>query len=94
MSHRVAVSRRPPSPLTECEIVCTRFSSRPTDYDNLVASFKSVIDGLKDAGIFTDDNQSVITKREYKWEPAKASAGKITVLVVGSIQQPKESSDV
>lgn len=73
--------QRPPSPLSSCRITCTRFSSSEPDYDNLVQSFKPVIDGLKDGGIIQDDKSSVVKERKYLWEKAKAKAGRIKVLV-------------
>ena len=72
---------RPPSPLEKCRIIATRFSSSEPDYDNLAQSFKSVIDGLKDAGIIKDDKPSVVVDRKYLWERAGKLEGKIKVVV-------------
>ena len=73
--------QRPPTPLEKCKITCTRFSSSEPDFDNLTQSFKSVIDGLKDAGIIKDDKASVVVKREYLWEKCGRGQGKIKVMV-------------
>ncbi len=77
----VAKMRRPETPLERCRIVCTRYSFSEPDYDNLVISFKSLCDGLKDAGIIKDDKSSVVVQREYRWEKAPANKGKVMVYV-------------
>jgi len=41
----------PTRPLTEARIELVRHSSVEPDYDNLVGSFKAIIDGLRDAGV-------------------------------------------
>lgn len=76
-----AMIQRPPSPLTKCRLICTRFSYREPDFDNLTQSFKSVIDGLKDAGVILDDKPSVVLERKYLWERAPQKQGKIQVIV-------------
>lgn len=73
--------QRPAKPLTSCRLICTRFSSSEPDFDNLAQSFKSVIDGLKDAGVIKDDKSSVVKERKYLWEKCAAGKGKIRVLV-------------
>lgn len=72
---------RPKEPLTKCRITATRFSSVEPDDDNLAISFKSVIDGLKDAGVIQDDKTSVVIERKYLWEISSPRKGKIRVLV-------------
>lgn len=73
--------QRPSQPLTACRLTCTRFSSSEPDHDNLVQSFKSVIDGLKDAGIIKDDKSSIVKERKYLWEKVARDEGRISVLV-------------
>lgn len=72
---------RPFQPLTACRLTCTRFSSSEPDFDNLVISFKSVLDGLKDAGIIKDDKSSIVKERKYLWEKVARDEGMIRVLV-------------
>lgn len=45
----------PERPLTNFKLKLIRHSSRPLDYDNLVSSFKSIVDGLTKAGVIEDD---------------------------------------
>lgn len=77
----LAFPQRPRSPLSKCRLTCTRFSTVAPDYDNLSISFKSVIDGLKDAKIIVDDKPSCVVDRKYLWEKAKRGQGRITVRV-------------
>ncbi len=78
----MAMTMKPPRPLSLCAIYCTRFSSMECDYDNLTISFKSVIDGLKDAGVIVDDKSSCVKERKYFWEKAKRGQGRINVVVL------------
>jgi Holliday junction resolvase RusA-like endonuclease len=71
----------PDKPLEQACIKCVRHSSVEPDYDNLSISFKSVIDGLKDAGVIADDKSTVIISREYLWQKAPRSKGWIRVEV-------------
>lgn len=73
--------RRPNEPLERVAVVLTRNSASKMDFDNRVASFKPVIDGLKDAGIIKDDNDSVILKRDYPQGKAPKGEGYIRVQV-------------
>lgn len=77
----LAKAKRPQSPLTSCRITATRFSSAEPDYDNLVISFKSVIDGLKDAGVINDDKNSVVKERLYLWFRAPKGKGRVGIVV-------------
>lgn len=81
LSCNVASLNKPKAPLKKCSLECVRFSSNAMDYDNLVASFKAVVDGLKDAGIIEDDNSNVIIYREYRHEKAKKNEGRVSVCV-------------
>jgi Holliday junction resolvase RusA-like endonuclease len=79
MVARLCINKRPPSPLTACKIVCTRHSTTKSDFDNLVISFKPLIDGLKDGKIIIDDTDAVILERYYKHEKAPRGKGRVTV---------------
>lgn len=77
----LVTSKRPEKPLERVKLTLTRHSSKRTDYDNRVISFKSVIDGLKDALVILDDTDEVIVERKYLWEKAPNRKGKISVIV-------------
>lgn len=51
------------------------------DYDNLVASFKACIDGLKRARIIVDDKVEIIGRPICRWQPAPAKEGRIIIEV-------------
>lgn len=80
-SYSAAIDHKPKKPLDKCILTCTRHSSSEPDFDNLAISFKSIIDGLVDAGIMEDDKSSCVVRREYKWEKAKAGKGFVTIKV-------------
>lgn len=68
----------PETPLIKAEIIFTRWSTGKTDYDNNVASFKPVLDCLKDVGIILNDSPDhVVTSYFHK----KAKAKHITIEV-------------
>jgi hypothetical protein len=71
----------PRTPLTRARIVCVRRSTTEPDHDNLAASFKPAIDGLKLCGVIEDDKPAVIGKPEYGWERAKRGQGGVRILV-------------
>jgi Holliday junction resolvase RusA-like endonuclease len=52
--------KTPERPLESFKISITRHGARCLDYDNLIASFKPYIDGLKLAGIIIDDRWQFI----------------------------------
>jgi hypothetical protein len=68
-------------PWKQVKLTCTRSSSSQMDFDNLVASFKGCVDGLKDAGIIADDKDAVIIMRDYRCEWAPRGKGKIRIKV-------------
>lgn len=80
---KAAAAGLPDEPFARAWITCTRFSSarEAPDYDNLVASFKPIVDGLVLVGVLLDDNPDVIVGRTYNWKPASPRHGKIVVLV-------------
>lgn len=51
------------------------------DYDNLVYSFKPVIDGLKNAGIIKNDDMLTIIDRKYSWCKVPEKMKHITIEV-------------
>ena len=63
----LAISHKPESPIKICKVICIKYSSRKCDYDNLVYSFKPVIDGLVLSGIIKDDDMMTIIDRKYMW---------------------------
>lgn len=76
--HACMSKKRPIEPLTKAIGIFTRHSSFEPDSDNLGSSFKSIRDGLVDAGIITDDKSKVLTSI-YKWEKASPKKGFVTV---------------
>ena len=72
---------RPMKPIDYCEIRVCRFSSRQPDYDNLVISFKAVIDGLIHAKIIKDDSMNVVLDRHYSWCKVPRIQSHITIEV-------------
>lgn len=76
---RIARLRRPPAPLTRVSLTCIRYSPVSMDYDNRVACFKPLIDGLKDAGVILDDNDNVVLQRYYPPGRAKRGEGKVRI---------------
>lgn len=71
----------PNSPLIKAKVTLTRCSSRESDFDGLVSSFKHVLDGLVEARILEDDKQSNIGQPTYLHEKAKQREGKIRIKV-------------
>lgn len=76
------IGHKPPVPLKRAHLTLTRFSASAPDSDNLAASFKSVVDGLVDAGVLENDRYENIGMPSYQWAPAKRGDGHITVEVV------------
>jgi Holliday junction resolvase RusA-like endonuclease len=72
---------RPKVPLNKAYLICTRYSDREPDHDNLAISFKACIDSLKMIGIIEDDKSSVVFGREYRWKKAPRNNGFITIEV-------------
>lgn len=54
------LGRRPSQPVGKCVVIYTLKTVRSWDWDNLVATFKFIGDGLINAGILIDDSPSVI----------------------------------
>lgn len=55
------------SPSNPCEVTVTVYSPTKTRLDppNLYPTVKAIIDGMTDAGIWTDDNHKVIKKLSF-----------------------------
>lgn len=85
------VGQKPPSPFLKARLTLTRHSSSEPDYDGLVASFKSIIDGLVDAGILANDKMSNIGIPTYRWMYAPPKLGKISIVVE---EAPHDESQV
>lgn len=81
VAQHVDARMRPPAPLKKASIICTRCSSRASDYDNRVASFKAVIDGLVEIGVLEDDNDEMIVMRQYNFEKVSPKNSHIRVVV-------------
>ena len=79
----VVGTSKPKSPLKKAKLTLIRCSSKETDFDNLVISFKPVVDGLKDAGIISDDRSSVIGQPTYLWKKERPTMGHIIIEVEG-----------
>ena len=75
------ISDAPKSPLKKAQITCIRYSSRQSDYDGLVSSFKACIDGLKLAKVIEDDNPNVIGMPIFLWKKAPPKLGFIEIIV-------------
>lgn len=73
------------NPLTNVSLICTRASAGTPDYDNLVSSFKTPIDGLVRAGVFKDDKPSIVIHREYKCEKVPPGKGWIRIEIEGDL---------
>jgi Holliday junction resolvase RusA-like endonuclease len=83
----VTSGARPDHPLEFAFVHCTRHSSTCPDYDNLVMSFKPVIDALKKNDMIVDDDMKRL-QREYDWEYAPRKKGYITIKL-GELSEPK-----
>lgn len=81
---------KPPQPLDSAILTLIRHSSVQSDFDNLVSSFKACVDGLRQAGIITDDKKINIGQPVYLWQQAPPKKGFITIKVEGF---SKESLD-
>lgn len=76
--------QRPPlEPLAKATLELIRRSSVEPDFDNLVQSFKVVVDALTKLKIIQDDKMSVIGQPKYKWQKAPPGRGSVTIRVRG-----------
>ncbi|CAK0739439.1 crossover junction endodeoxyribonuclease RusA [Azospirillaceae bacterium] len=73
---------KPVEPIKKAKVTLTRFAfGRRPDQDNLVASFKHVLDGLVKAGVIIDDSYDIIGAPEIDWASAKPKQGRIKIIV-------------
>lgn len=72
---------KPSLPLWKARLTFTRFSASRPDSDGLAASFKSVRDGLIDAGVIVDDKYEVVGDPRYRWQYSNAGDGYVSVEV-------------
>ena len=72
---------KPDKPLELCGLRLIRYSNRMPDYDNLVYSFKPVIDGLVLSGILKTDRMDCIVQRNYFWVKVPQKESRIDILV-------------
>lgn len=75
----LTINKAPEQPLEKFHLTITRCGTRYLDYDNLVASYKPFIDGLKLAGIIKDDSWQYIKHIETDQELSKEKKLVITV---------------
>lgn len=78
--------------LRRAHLELTRYSSRECDFDNLVGSFKPIVDGLKYARVIIDDKPSVIGSPIFKWVkvPRKECRIQIKVFDPGESLSPEQ----
>ena len=81
VAHACVAAGRPDTPLTQAKITFVRCSASQPDYDNLVHSFKSSLDGLREIGIISNDSHKEIGASTYRWEKASPRQGKIKIIV-------------
>lgn len=74
-------ANRPHAPLEQARLVLTRCTSVEPDFDNLAASFKAIIDGLREAGVLVNDRRSNIGDPKFRWQKAARNASKVIVEV-------------
>jgi Holliday junction resolvase RusA-like endonuclease len=75
------VGKRPEHPLAIARIALARYSSREPDWDNMVSSFKPILDALETLRVIENDRMSVIGQPQYYWRKAPRGQGLIEVRV-------------
>lgn len=81
---RIISSKPADGPLSSFSLFLTRYSSNEPDYDGLVSSFKSIVDGLKEAGVIADDKLSNTGPWRCEWIKVPSTEGKIRVVIVSN----------
>lgn len=71
LAHYQILGKKPSTPLLKYHITFTRHTIRPLDIDNLVASFKPVLDSLVLSGVIGDDKWC--TFENVSWKQVKVS---------------------
>lgn len=77
-------------PLTKAKLTLVRYSSRQPDEDNLMASWKPVIDALVSYGVIEDDNPKVIVELVSKWRKCKRNEVRIEIVIESLEDQPPQ----
>ena len=80
----------PPEPLKRVRLECYRFTNHKCDWDNLVYSFKVLIDALQPPGgksirgasVILNDTDAVIIERVYQRLPAAKKDRRIEIHVI------------
>ncbi len=70
-----------PPKLEKAMLTLTRHSSQEPDFDNMVSSFKYIIDGLVQAQVISNDRSANIGQPQYLWKQAPAKQGYVTIKV-------------
>jgi Holliday junction resolvase RusA-like endonuclease len=63
------------------EVRLVRHSATEPDWDNMVSSFKPIIDALETLRVIENDKMSVIGQPSYRWHKAPRGHGYIEVAV-------------
>ena len=74
-------SRKPIKPLEKYQLTLVRFSSVEPDFDGIVRGFKHVVDGLRLAGVISDDKISNSGQWNVAWMKSSPRNGRISVRV-------------
>lgn len=78
----VTARKRPKRPIEKAWLTLTRYSSCRPDRDNLVASWKAPIDGLRASRIIADDAPEVVLSLSGdNWEWAARKRGRVRIVV-------------
>lgn len=72
----------PESPIQTCALLCERRSSTEPDDDNLVFSFKQIVDAFIELGIVVDDSPEHVGYRRYHWSRVPKKQGMVEITVV------------
>lgn len=72
---------KPSNALTRASVMLIRNSSRQPDRDNLMSSWKAVIDGLVVARVLEDDNCDVIAELKSEWQKCRPKDSHIRIIV-------------
>src|ERR1700751_3965984 len=72
---------RPMRPLKRAKLTLTRVSSVSIDSDNLVISFKPIIDALVTCKVLVNDKFENIGMPDYRWEKGKPKQGFVKIRI-------------
>lgn len=82
----------PGPPMKRAKVTCLRHSSRQQDFDNLVNSFKFLIDAIVKCGILIDDAPEIIGQPDYQW--VKANKGEFKIVIhISEVEDEKDIRD-